>query len=100
MLAARSALNDVVFELLPPRLETATTSGNRNACGPTASPTYARRGRLLRDLQDLRVLGILVQTIWTAIAQAAQGPRDRDLIALAQQADATHPGGCPGLTPG
>jgi len=42
---------------------------------------------LLRDLQDLHVLGTLVQTTWTVITQAAQGLRDRDLIAMAQQAN-------------
>jgi hypothetical protein len=42
---------------------------------------------LLRDLQDLHVLGSLVQTTWTVVTQAAQGLRDRDLIALAQQAN-------------
>ncbi|GAA3336521.1 hypothetical protein GCM10020358_08990 [Amorphoplanes nipponensis] len=41
---------------------------------------------LLRDLQDLHVLGTLVQTTWTAILQAAQGLRDRELIAVAEQA--------------
>jgi hypothetical protein len=43
---------------------------------------------LLRDLQDLHVLGTLVQTTWTVIRQAAQGLRDRDLIALAEHANA------------
>jgi hypothetical protein len=43
---------------------------------------------LLRDLQDLHVLATLVQTTWTAIGQAAQGLRDRDLIALARTAGA------------
>jgi hypothetical protein len=42
---------------------------------------------LLRDLQDLHVLGTLVQTTWTVITQAAQGLRDRDLLAMAQQAN-------------
>jgi hypothetical protein len=43
---------------------------------------------LLRDLQDLHVLGTLVQTTWTVIRQAAQGLRDRDLIAVAEHANA------------
>jgi hypothetical protein len=42
---------------------------------------------LLRDLQDLHVLGTLVQTTWTVILQAAQGLRDRELIVLAQRAN-------------
>ncbi|WP_199512120.1 hypothetical protein [Nucisporomicrobium flavum] len=42
---------------------------------------------LLRDLQDLHVLGTLVQTTWTVVAQAAQGLRDRDLLELAQHAN-------------
>jgi hypothetical protein len=46
---------------------------------------------LLRDLQDLHVLGTLVQTTWTVITQAAQGLRDRDLIAMAQQANSDTP---------
>ena len=41
---------------------------------------------LLRDLQDLHVLGTLVQTTWTVVRQAAQGLRDRDLIALCEHA--------------
>jgi hypothetical protein len=41
---------------------------------------------LLRDLQDLHVLGTLVQTTWTAVRQAAQGLRDDDLIHLCEQA--------------
>jgi hypothetical protein len=43
---------------------------------------------LLRDLQDLHVLGTLAQTTWTVIAQAAQGLRDHDLVELAQQSGA------------
>ncbi|MEV4709345.1 hypothetical protein [Actinoplanes sp. NPDC049316] len=42
---------------------------------------------LLRDLQDLHVLGTLVQTTWTVVAQAAQGLRDRDLLQVAQDAN-------------
>ena len=42
---------------------------------------------LLRDLQDLHVLGTLVQTTWTVITQAAQGLRDHDLLELAQHAN-------------
>lgn len=41
---------------------------------------------LLRDLQDLHVLGTLVQTTWTVIVQAAQGLRDHDLLRVAQDA--------------
>ncbi|MFH9118597.1 hypothetical protein [Streptomyces globisporus] len=41
---------------------------------------------LLRDLQDLCLLASLVQTSWTAVNQAAQGTRDRELLKLAQQA--------------
>lgn len=43
---------------------------------------------LLRDLQDLHVLGTLVQTTWTVIAQGAQGLRDRDLLEVANTANA------------
>ena len=43
---------------------------------------------LLRDLQDLHVLGTLVQTTWTVVRQAAQGLRDRDLIEVCEQASA------------
>jgi hypothetical protein len=35
---------------------------------------------LLRDLQDLYVLASLVDVTWTAVGQAAQGLRDRELI--------------------
>jgi hypothetical protein len=42
---------------------------------------------LLRDLQDLHVLGTLVQTTWTVVLQAAQALRDRELIALAEHAN-------------
>ncbi|UQU62479.1 hypothetical protein COUCH_26025 [Couchioplanes caeruleus] len=42
---------------------------------------------LLRDLQDLHVLGTLVQTTWTVVAQAAQGLRDHDLLELAEHAN-------------
>jgi len=41
---------------------------------------------LLRDLQDLHVLGTLVQTTWTVLVQAAQGLRDRELLELARAA--------------
>jgi hypothetical protein len=43
---------------------------------------------LLRDLQDLHVLGTLVQTPWTVIMQAAQGLRDAELIDVARVASA------------
>lgn len=38
---------------------------------------------LLRDLQDLHVLGGLVRTTWTVIGQAAQAERDRELLEVA-----------------
>ena len=41
---------------------------------------------LLRDLQDLHVLGTLVLTTWTVITQAAQGLRDAELLRIAQHA--------------
>ncbi|MFC6093011.1 hypothetical protein [Saccharothrix lopnurensis] len=41
---------------------------------------------LLRDLQDLHVLGTLVLTTWTVITQAAQGLRDVELLRIAQDA--------------
>ncbi|GAB2584633.1 hypothetical protein Aab01nite_53920 [Paractinoplanes abujensis] len=43
---------------------------------------------LLRDLQDLHVLGTLVQTTWTVVRQAAQGLRDHDLIEVCEFASA------------
>ena len=43
---------------------------------------------LLRDLQDLHVLGTLVQTTWTVIAQGAQGLRDRELLQGAESSNA------------
>ena len=43
---------------------------------------------LLRDLQDLHVMASLVQTTWTVVAQAAQGVRDRELLAIATDANA------------
>jgi hypothetical protein len=50
----------------------------------------ARAGEigLLRDLQDLHVLATLVQTTWTVIVQGAQGLRDRELLEIAQAANA------------
>ena len=42
---------------------------------------------LLRDLQELHVLGTLVQTTWTVIAQGAQGLGDRELLDVAQNAN-------------
>lgn len=42
---------------------------------------------LLRDLQDLHVLGTLVLTTWTVITQAAQGLRDHELLQIAQSAN-------------
>ncbi|MEU4690859.1 hypothetical protein [Actinoplanes sp. NPDC023714] len=41
---------------------------------------------LLRDLQDLHVLGTLTQTTWTVVHQAAQGLRDDELIELCEHA--------------
>lgn len=43
---------------------------------------------LLRDLQDLHVLGTLVQTTWTVVRQAAQGLRDTALIEVCESASA------------
>ncbi len=43
---------------------------------------------LLRDLQDLHVLGTLVQTTWTVLTQAAQGVQDRELLEVARSANA------------
>ena len=43
---------------------------------------------LLRDLQDLHVLGTLVQTTWTVLVQGAQGLHDRELLAVAQASNA------------
>lgn len=43
---------------------------------------------LLRDLQDLHVLGSLVQTTWTVVAQGAQGLRDEELLEVANSANA------------
>lgn len=42
---------------------------------------------LLRDLQDLHVLGTLVQTTWTVIQQGAQGLRDRELLDVARASE-------------
>lgn len=49
-----------------------------------------RRGAvgLLRDLQDLHVLGTLAQTTWTVIAQGAQGLRDSELLGIAESCNA------------
>ena len=44
---------------------------------------------LLRDLQDLHVLGTLVQTTWTVVYQGAQGVRDRELMSAAQTANSS-----------
>lgn len=43
---------------------------------------------LLRDLQDLHVLGTLVHTTWTVIAQGAQSLRDRELLEVATSSNA------------
>jgi hypothetical protein len=42
---------------------------------------------LLRDLQDLYMLGSLVEMTWTAIGQAAQGLRDRELLHIVHSCD-------------
>ncbi len=41
---------------------------------------------LLRDLQDLHVLGTLCQTTWTVVHQGAQGLRDRELLQVVEDA--------------
>lgn len=43
---------------------------------------------LLRDLQDLFVLASFVQVTWTVLGQAAQGRRDRELLAVVASCDA------------
>ena len=43
---------------------------------------------LLRDLQDLYALASFVDITWTAIAQAAQGLRDPDLLGAASSCQA------------
>lgn len=42
---------------------------------------------LLRDLQDLYLLASLVDITWTAVKQAAQGLRDKELIGVVQQCE-------------
>ena len=42
---------------------------------------------LLRDLQDLYVLTSFVDITWTVLGQAAQGVRDRELIAVVDSCD-------------
>ena len=54
---------------------------------PALSDTRQGQVGLLRDLQDLVVLATLVQTTWTALAQAAQGARNPDLLQLATSAN-------------
>ncbi len=44
---------------------------------------------LLRDLQDLHLLGTLCQTTWTVVGQGAQGLRDSELLHAAEQANAS-----------
>ena len=44
---------------------------------------------LLRDLQDLHVLGTLAQTTWTVVSQGAQGLRDHELLDIAQRASSS-----------
>lgn len=55
-----------------------------------AALEQAREGEvgLLRDLQDLHLLATLVSSTWTVIAQGAQGLRDEELLAVAQEARA------------
>jgi hypothetical protein len=43
---------------------------------------------LLRDLQDLYLLASLVQTSWTVVWDVAQGLRDEELVAVAQECEA------------
>jgi hypothetical protein len=42
---------------------------------------------LLRDLQDLYLLGSLVDITWTMIKQAAQGLRDEELLGVVMDCD-------------
>lgn len=42
---------------------------------------------LLRDLQDLYLLGCFVDVTWTMVGQAAQGLRDRELIDVVASCD-------------
>ncbi len=44
---------------------------------------------LLRDLQDLHVLGTLCQTTWTVVHQGAQALHDQELIAAAEKANSS-----------
>jgi hypothetical protein len=57
----------------PERLHAAGLSGTRS--GPVG---------LLRDLQDVYTLASFVSLTWTVVGQAAQGLRDRELIALVE----------------
>ncbi|MFI1996363.1 hypothetical protein [Actinoplanes sp. NPDC020271] len=41
---------------------------------------------LVRDLQDLHVLGTLVQTTWTVVRQATRGLRDAEPIKVSTHA--------------
>src|SRR5689334_869079 len=71
---------------------TCGTSNRRSSCTGRRRPTRCRlggtpgRGRssccgspARIDLQDLFVLGALLQTTWTVVEQAAQGARDDEL---------------------
>lgn len=42
---------------------------------------------LLRDLQDLYLLASLVDITWTAVKQAAQGLRDKELIDIVERCE-------------
>ncbi len=42
---------------------------------------------LLRDLQDLYLLASMVDITWSMVKQAAQGLRDKDLLAVVQDCD-------------
>ena len=42
---------------------------------------------LLRDLQDLYLMACECDLAWTVIAQAAQGARDQDLLAVAEDCE-------------
>jgi hypothetical protein len=56
--------------------------------GEALSNTREGEIGLLRDLQDLHLLATLVHSTWTAIAQGAQGLRDRQLLEIATSSSA------------
>ena len=52
-------------------------------------PLFARRPLgLLRDLHDLYLIACECDIAWTLIGQAAQGARDRELLAVVQTCEA------------